>query len=124
MCTALAITAAANGRTDGRTSIEIELDMRVFLLLIAVVVRPALDDLHAAQLDVGARRLGGYEAAERNDGCDGEGDRGEEAEDVLQAHQGRMHLGECVWGDWGRGRFGGVDAAPAVLVFEVLLRCS
>ena len=76
-----------------RTRVQVELDMRILLLLVAVVVRPALDHLHVAQLDVGRGRLGGHEAAERNYHGDGEGNRGEEAKDILQSHQCRVHLG-------------------------------
>lgn len=75
------------------TCVEVELDVCVLLLLVAVVVWSALDDLHVAQLDVCAGRLGRYEAAERNHCGNGEGDGGEEAEDILQAHQCRMHIG-------------------------------
>lgn len=75
-----------------RTSVQVEPDVCVLLLLVAVVVRPPLDYLHVAQLDVGGGSLGGDEAAERNHGRDGEGDGGEEAEDILQSHQCRVHL--------------------------------
>jgi hypothetical protein len=71
--------------------------MRILLLLVAVVVRPPLDDLHAAHLDVRRGALGRYEAAERDDGGDGERDGREEAEDVLQPHQRGVHVG-LVWG--------------------------
>ena len=71
--------------------------MRILLLLVAVVVRPPLDDLHAAHLDIGRGALGRYEAAQRDDGGDGERDRREEAEDVLQPHQRGVHVGR-VWG--------------------------
>jgi hypothetical protein len=71
--------------------------MRILLLLVAIVVRPPLDDLHAAHLDVRRGALGRYEAAERDDGGDGERDGREEAEDVLQPHQRGVHVG-LVWG--------------------------
>jgi hypothetical protein len=93
--------------------------MRILLLLVAVVVRPPLDDLHAAHLDVRRGALGRYEAAERDDGGDGERDGCEEAEDVLQPHQRGVHVGRvrgarallcvCVY----VGVFVGWDAAPA-----------
>ena len=67
--------------------------MRILLLLVAVVMRPPLDDLHAAHLDIRGWALGRHEAAERDDGGDGERDRREEAEDVLQPHQRGVHVG-------------------------------
>lgn len=78
------------------TGVQVELDVCVLLLFVAVVVRSALHDLHVAQLDVCAGRLGGYEAAESDYCGDGKGDGGEEAEDILQAHQCRVHLGGVV----------------------------
>jgi hypothetical protein len=74
-----------------RTSFQVEPDVGVFLLLVAVVVRPAFYNLHIAQLYVCARCLWGYEAAERNYCCDGEGYGCEEAEDILQPHESRVH---------------------------------
>jgi hypothetical protein len=77
-----------------RTSIQIEAHIRVFFFLVAVVVRPPFDDLHVAQAYAGAWGLWGYEAAERNYGGYGEGDGGEEAEDILQSHECGVHV---VW---------------------------
>lgn len=68
--------------------------MGVFFLLVAVVVRSALDDLHVAQLDVCAGCLWGYEAAKCNDRGHAECYRGEEAEDVLQPHERGVHVCE------------------------------
>ena len=81
----------------GRTCVQVELDVRVLLLLVAVVVRPSLYYLHVAQLYVRIRALRGDEAAECNYRGDGEGDCREEAEDILQAHQCRMHLVGGMW---------------------------
>lgn len=69
--------------------------MRILLLLVAIVVRPALHDLYIAQLYSCARGLWGYEAAERDYRRDGEGDGCEEAEDVLQPHECGMHGEGC-----------------------------
>ena len=70
--------------------------MRILLLLVAVVVRSSLDDLHVAQLYRGVRVLRGNEAAERDYRSDGEGDGCEETKDILQSHQCRMHLVGCI----------------------------
>lgn len=97
-----------------RTSVQVELDVRILLLLVAVVVRAAFYDLHVAQLDVCARCLRGDEAAERDYHGDGEGDGGEEAEDILQSHQCGVHrvgLGEFCCGARARGR-DDVDELP------------
>ena len=61
--------------------------MGVFLSLGAVVVRPALDDLHVLKLEAGAGRLGDEQDAECDGGRDGECGRGEEAEGRLHSHQ-------------------------------------
>jgi hypothetical protein len=66
--------------------------VRVLLLLVAVVVGSAFYDLHIAQLYRGSRALGGDEAAECDYRSDGECDGREEAEDILQSHQCRVHL--------------------------------
>ena len=68
--------------------------MRILLLLITVIVRPALHDLHIPQLYSRARRLGVYEGGQSDYGCDGECDRGEESEDILEAHERGVHR-EC-----------------------------
>ena len=81
---------------EERTGVQVKLDVRIFLLLVAVVVRPPLDDLHVAHLHRGIRALGGHEAAECDYGGDGEGDSCEEAEDILQSHQCRVHLVGCM----------------------------
>lgn len=69
-----------------RTSIQVELDVGIFLSLCAVVVRPALDDLHVLELEAGAGRLGDEQHAECDGRCHGEGGRGEEAEGGLHSH--------------------------------------
>jgi hypothetical protein len=74
-----------------RTGFQVKADVGVLLLLVAVVVRPALNYLNIAQLYVCARCLWGYEAAERDYGCDSEGYGCEEAEDILQPHEGGVH---------------------------------
>ncbi len=43
---------------ERHTRVQIELNMRILLLLIAIIVRPALDDLHIAQRDRGTGVLG------------------------------------------------------------------
>lgn len=47
----LCVSICGIGQADGGrrcTSVHVELDVRVFLLLVAVIVRPALYDLHIA----------------------------------------------------------------------------
>lgn len=99
------------------TGVQIEAHVCVFFLLVAVVVRSPFDDLHVAQIYAGAGGLRGYEAAERDYCGYGEGDGGEEAEDILQSHECGVHVvwvgrllpreEECVDADWeSRGKLG------------------
>jgi hypothetical protein len=74
-------------RSRLRTGVQVELDVCIFLALVAVVVRAALDDLHVAQRYGGRRGLRRDEAAERNHRRDGEGDGRKEAEHILQPHE-------------------------------------
>lgn len=76
---------------DIRTSIQIELDMRVLLPLSGVVVRPSLHDLHILELEAGTGSLRDKQHADCNGGRDGESGRCEEAEDSLHADERRVH---------------------------------
>lgn len=76
---------------ERRTSIQVELDMRILLPLWRVVMRSALDDLHIPQRYAGRGVLWGYETTECNYSRDCEGDGSEEAKDILETHKGRVH---------------------------------
>ena len=78
---------ASNWLFATRTGIQVKLDVGIFLSLGAVVVRPALDNLHILELEAGAGRLRDEQNAECNRGRDGERGRGEEAEGGLHSHQ-------------------------------------
>lgn len=69
------------------TSVQVELDMSVFLPFGAVVVRSALDNLDIFKLKARAGSLRDEQNADRDCCCDCERGRCEEAEDVLHAHQ-------------------------------------
>lgn len=93
-----------------RTSVQVELHVRVLFALGAVVVRSAFDatptsvpkyavswdciryiHLHVPKFQRGSRRLGTEQHA-HGDGCGyGEGCRREEAEDILSTGEGVMH---------------------------------
>lgn len=91
----LRLAGCAFGSEDRRlwrTCVQIELDVRVLLSLCAVVVGPALDDLHVLELEAGARRLRDQQHAQGDGGCDCECGRGEEAEDILDADKSGMHF--------------------------------
>jgi hypothetical protein len=66
-----------------RTSIEVEFDVCILLLLSTVVVRSTLDDLDILELEAGTGRLRDEQDADCNGCCDGECGRGEEAKDAL-----------------------------------------
>jgi hypothetical protein len=68
-----------------RTSVQVELDVGIFLSLCAVVVWSSLDDLHVLELEAGAGRLRDEQDAKCNGCCDSECGRGEEAEDALHS---------------------------------------
>ena len=73
------------------TRVEIKLDMRILLLLVAVIVWPPLHNLHILQCNGRARRLGMYKCRKGDYGCDGEGYRGKEAKHILDADKRRVH---------------------------------
>ena len=92
-CFGKAANVELSKSTIAHTSLEVELDVRVLLPLATVVVRPALHDLHIAQLKRGAGRLWRNKATECNDARYGKGNGGEEAEDILRPHQRGVHRG-------------------------------
>lgn len=93
------------GSWGGLTSVQIKLDVRVLLPLVAVVMRSPLHHLHIAHLNRRIRALRGHEAAECDYRRNGKGHGREEAKDILQSHQCRVHPVD------GRLFFGGVEFA-------------
>lgn len=79
-----------------RTGIQVELDMRVFFSLRAVIVRSALDDLHVLELQASTGRLRDEQHAHGDCGRDCERGGCEEAEDILEANHRRMHVGGVI----------------------------
>lgn len=72
--------------------------MRIFLLLVAVVVRPSFDHLHISQLYARIRCLRRHKAAQRNDSGYGERNCGKEAEDILDSHERGVHRTKVEYG--------------------------
>lgn len=72
--------------------LEGEFEDGVLLLLGAVVVRPALDNLDVCGGNEGGGwRAGGEQVGHRDEGAEDERDCCEEAEDVLDASKGAVH---------------------------------
>lgn len=93
------------GEEGRQVRVEAELYDGILLLLGAVVVGAALDDLQVGGLEEARGVARGEQVGGGDEGGDDKGHGREEAEGILDAHDGAVHRGRyCgvieVWGEW------------------------